>query len=284
VRVYDRQPEYYRKPIGGVDYRLHDFGNRAALSDALRNVDMVFHLICTTVPKTSNDDPVFDVMSNVLETIFLLEQCVQKRVKKIIFLSSGGAVYGRQISVPVAEGSPKHPISSYGITKLTIEKYLYLFHHLYGLKSVVIRPSNPYGERQNPLGEQGVIAVFLGKIAKGLSIDIWGDGNVIKDYIYIGDLISGICKAAFTDTEHHIFNMGSGIGHSINDVVRIMNEKVDHPISVNYLTEGMFDVTRIFLDITRAKEELRWKPAVSLEDGIRRTWEFIKTIYALPEL
>ncbi len=276
VHVFDRQPERYRKPLAGVVYHLQDFGNRAILASVLPNIDIVFHLVCTTVPKTSNEDPAFDVMSNVVETICLLEQCVREKVKKIVFVSSGGAVYGMPGKVPVPEDTPERPESSYGITKLTIEKYLGLFHHLYGLEYVIVRPSNPYGERQNPEGDQGVVAVFLGKIAKGQAVEIWGDGSSVKDYIYISDLVDGLYKAAFSDTDHRVFNIGSGVGHSVNDLVRIMGSTVDRPISVEYGPRGKFDVTRITLDITRAKKELGWEPTTSLDAGLRRTWEFVK--------
>jgi UDP-glucose 4-epimerase len=168
------------------------------------------------------------------------------------------------------------PESSYGITKLTIEKYLGLFHRLYGLNYVILRPSNPYGERQNPDGDQGVIAVFLGRIAKGQAIDIWGDGSNVKDFIYIGDLIDGIYKAAFSDSVHRVFNIGSGIGHSVNDIVRRIAEKVDRPISMNYGPKGTFDVSRIYLDIALARKGLGWEPRISLDEGLRRTWEFLK--------
>jgi UDP-glucose 4-epimerase len=276
VHVFDRQPERYRKPLAGVVYHIQDFGNRAFLASVLPHMDMVFHLVSTTVPKTSNDDPAFDVMSNVVETIYLLEQCAKEKVKKVVFVSSGGAVYGTPAALPVPEGSPEKPESSYGITKLAIEKYLGLFHRLYGLNYVILRPSNPYGERQNPDGDQGVIAVFLGKIAKGQAIDIWGDGGNVKDYVYIGDLIDGIYKAAFRDTVSRVFNVGSGTGHSVNDIVRMIAEKVDRPISVTHGPKGAFDVSRIYLDITRARKELGWEPRISLDAGLRRTWEFVK--------
>ncbi|MBE0605810.1 MAG: NAD-dependent epimerase/dehydratase family protein [Deltaproteobacteria bacterium] len=276
VHVFDRQPERYRKPLAGVVYHIQDFGNRALLAAVLPKIDMVFHLVSTTVPKTSNDDPAFDVMSNVVETICLLEQCVKGNVKKVIFVSTGGAVYGTPATLPVSEDSPESPESSYGITKLAIEKYLGLFHRLYGLNYVILRPSNPYGERQNPDGDQGVIAVFLGKIAKGQAIDIWGDGSSVKDFIYIADLIDGMYRAAFSDTVHRVFNMGSGIGHSVNDIARMITEKVGRPVSVNHLPKGAFDVSRIYLDIARARNELGWEPKISLEDGLRRTWEFVK--------
>jgi UDP-glucose 4-epimerase len=280
VQVFDRQPERYRKRIERVVYHLQDFGNRAILSSVLTNIDIVFHLISTTVPKTSNDDPVFDVMSNVVETIFLLEQCVKANVKKVVFLSSGGAVYGTPATVPVSEDNPGKPDSSYGITKLTIENYLRLFQRLYGLDYVVIRPSNPYGERQNPDGDQGVIAVFYGKIAKGQDIDIWGDGSNVKDYIYIEDLIDGIYKAAFFKTAYNVFNLGSGKGHSINDIVKMMGNKTGRPILVKYSQKRKFDVSNIYLDITRARKELEWEPKISLTMGLYKTWEFVKNLSA----
>jgi UDP-glucose 4-epimerase len=276
VHVFDRQPERYRKPLKGVVYHIQDFGNRAFLASVLPNMDLVFHLVSTTVPKTSNDDPAFDVMSNVVETIYLLEQCAKEKVKKVVFVSSGGAVYGTPAALPVPEDSPEKPESSYGITKLSIEKYLGLFQRLYGLNYVILRPSNPYGERQNPEGDQGVIAVFLGRIAKGQAIDVWGDGSNVKDFVYIGDLIEGIFRAAFSDTQSRVFNMGSGIGHSVNDIVRMITEKVGRPVSVNYLPKEKFDVSRISLDITRARKELGWEPGISLDEGLRRTWEFVK--------
>ncbi len=276
VHVFDRQPERYRKPLTDVLYHIQDFGNRAFLASVLPQMDVVFHLVSTTVPKTSNDDPAFDVMSNVVETIYLLEQCAKERVKKVVFLSSGGAVYGTPAVLPASEDSPERPESSYGITKLAIEKYLGLFRRLYGLNYVILRPSNPYGERQNPDGDQGVIAVFLGKIAKGQAVDIWGDGSNVKDFVYIGDLIEGIYRAAFSDTPSRVFNMGSGIGHSVNDIVRRIAGMVDRPISVNYGPRGTFDVSKISLDITRARIELGWEPRISLDEGLRRTWEFVK--------
>ncbi|OQA91335.1 MAG: UDP-glucose 4-epimerase [Bacteroidetes bacterium ADurb.Bin234] len=275
VHVFDRQSELYRKPLEGVIYHIQDFGNRSILSEALNNIDIVFHLISTTVPKTSNYDPIFDVMSNVVETIFLFEQCVERKIKKTVFVSSGGAVYGTPTAVPVSEDSPLNPESSYGISKLTIEKYLELFHRLYGLEYVIVRPSNPYGERQNYEGNQGVIAVFMGKIAKNQAIDIWGDGSSIKDYVYITDLIDGIYKAAFSNTKHRVFNIGSGAGHSINDVLKLLTQIIEKKILVNYKPQEAFDVSKIYLDITRARRELGWEPQISLDAGLSRTWEFI---------
>lgn len=279
VRVIDKYHERYRKMIVGVEYRFFDFGNRGLLEEALENIDMVFHLICTTLPKTSNDDPAFDVQSNVIESLFLFEKCIARSVKKIVFISSGGTVYGNPTQVPVAEESPTNPECSYGITKLTIEKYLALFGRLYEIDYVIARPSNAYGERQDPTGIQGVIAVFLGKIARGEPIEIWGDGEVVRDYIYVGDLVEGIYRAAVVDTVSHIFNIGSGIGHSLNGLLSVIRNTIDCEIEVRYKEKRTFDVPRIYLDITKARNELLWQPKVSLEVGIKRTWEFINNLY-----
>ena len=278
VSVFDRQEELYRPPVPLVDYHIGDFGNRAMLAHALKNCDVVFHLVSTTVPKTSNEDPAFDVMSNVVETVYLLEQCVKERVKKVVFVSSGGAIYGTPDTVPVSEDNPTNPESSYGITKLMIEKYLALFHRLHGLEYVIVRPSNPYGPRQNPGGNQGVIAVFLGRIARGQAIEIWGDGEAVKDYIYIDDLVEGIYRAAFLKTSARIFNLGSGVGRSVNDLVRTIAEVVNLPFTVIYSSRGAHDVSKIFLDNTRARRELDWEPAIPIDVGIVSTWDFIKEI------
>lgn len=278
VRVFDKYPERYRQPLLQVDYRFGDFGNRGLLAEALPGIDVVFHLINTSLPKTSNDDPAYDVQSNVIETLFMLEKCVELGVKKIVFISSGGTVYGRPLQLPIAEIGATEPECSYGITKLMIEKYLALYQHLYGLDYVVVRPSNPFGSRQNPQGIQGVIPVFLGKVAKGEHIEIWGDGEVVRDYLYIDDLVDGVYRAAMSDSPERIFNLGSGKGHSLNEIVGSIRAVTGVNFQVNYKPGRSFDVPKIWLDITRANKQLGWEPSISLDDGILRTWEFIRSL------
>lgn len=278
VNVFDRQQELYRAPLSFVEYIIEDIGNRAMLPRALKNIDIVFHLASTTVPKTSNQDPAFDVQSNVVGTLHLLEQCVREHVKRFIFLSTGGAVYGKPDAVPVSEDSPTNPDSSYGITKLTIEKYLALFYRLYGLDYVIIRPSNPYGPRQNPEGNQGVVAVVLGKIARDQTIEIWGDGEAVKDFIYIDDLVEGIYRAAFMQPIHKIINIGSGSGRSVNDLLGTISNVINRNIKVVYTPRKTHDIDKIFLDISRAKKELNWEPMIPIDMGIRNTWNFIKEV------
>ena len=279
VRVFDRHEERYRSPLNTVDYRYGDFGNHGLLSSALENIEVVFHLINTTVPKTSNDDPAFDLSSNAIETIFLLEQCVAKKIHKIVFISSGGTVYGMPDILPIREDSSTNPLCSYGITKLTIEKYLSLFNYLYGLNYTIVRPSNPYGSRQNPFGIQGAISVFLAKVIGNEMIEIWGDGEVVRDYIFIDDLADGIYKAAFTNTTSRIFNLVSGEGISLNSILTAIRNTTNSEIKFTYVQKRLFDVPAIFLDITRAKEELGWLPTTTLETGISKTHSFISQLF-----
>lgn len=279
VRVFDKNEEHYRAALPGVEYHLGEFGNRGVLSEAVEGMDVVVHLISTTLPKTSNDDPVFDVQSNVIESLFLLEQCVKFKIKKVIFISSGGTVYGTPHAVPVPEDSPTDPLCSYGICKLAIEKYLFLFKQLHNLDFVVLRPSNPFGPRQNPHGIQGVIPVFLGKIIRNEPLQIWGSGDVVRDYLYVEDLADAVYRAIVQTTASQVFNIGSGTGHSLNGLIKIISGVVGRDVPVSYSKPRSFDISEIYLDIHRAEAELGWLPLTSLEDGLSRTLEFIRSLY-----
>jgi UDP-glucose 4-epimerase len=278
VRVFDKYEEHYRNPLTAVDYCYGDFGNRGLLMEALTDMDIVIHLISTTLPKTSNDDPAFDVQSNVIETLFLLEQCVARKIKKIIFLSSGGTVYGKPSILPIPENSPTWPECSYGVTKLMIEKYLALFNHLHELEYTVLRPSNPYGSRQNPNGIQGAISVFLGKVARREPIQVWGDGKVVRDYIYIDDLVDAVSKAVKIKTRDKIFNIGSGKGASLDEIIEVIYQVTKRDKFVEYQAKRTFDVPEIYLDVSRAHQQLNWSATTPLEEGIKRTWDFIQTL------
>lgn len=278
VRVFDRNEEHYRKALLNVDYFIGEFGNRGLLANALNGIEIVIHLISSSLPKTSNDDPVFDIQSNVIESLCLLEQCVAKKIKKIIFVSSGGTIYGRPQSLPVKEDHPTNPICSYGIGKLTIEKYLYLFKEIYNLDYIILRPSNPFGSRQNPFGIQGVIPVFLSKILRNEAIEIWGDGSIVRDYIYVEDMVNAISLSINCQTSYRLFNIGTGRGCSITELLSIIKKVIGYDAKVLYGTARTCDVQSIYHDITRATEELNWKPSTSLETGIKHTWDFIRSL------
>lgn len=274
VRVLDRAPELYRAPIANVDYRFGDFADTPLLAEALEGMEVVYHLISTTVPSTSNLDPVADVQGNLINTLRLLQLMVQKHISKIVFLSSGGTVYGLPETVPIPESHPLRPICSYGVVKVAIENYLQMFHHLHGMEYVVLRASNPYGERQGHAGVQGVIGTFMGKMLAGEPIEIWGDGSVVRDFIYVGDLAE-LCVLAGQLEVPGIYNVGSGVGYSINEVVKVLAEVTGQIIEPTYRARRGYDVPSVVLDIARANNTFGWMPQVGLPKGVARSWRWV---------
>jgi UDP-glucose 4-epimerase len=207
-----------------------------------------------------------------------MQVCVKAKVAKVVFISSGGTVYGVPHTLPVKEVHAKNPISSYGIVKLAIEKYFHLFHHLYGLSYTILRPANPYGIRQNPKGEQGVVAVFFGCAVRGLPITVWGDGEVVRDYFFVNDLARAAVRAAILQTEFEIFNIGSGVGVSLNGLLEVMEHVVGKSLQVVHLPARPFDVPKLILDVSLAKKVLEWEAQTSLEDGFNTTWKWIRSV------
>lgn len=248
-----------------------DFLDGAATCQLVRDADWVFHLVSTTLPATSNRNMTFDVQSNIGGTIELLEACVAAGVSKLVFASSGGTVYGRPRKLPVSEDAEQEPIVSYGITKLAIERYCNLFTELYGLQTTCLRVANPFGPRQ--FGDiQGVVPVFLRRILAGEPVVIWGDGSVVRDYIYVDDVARAFRLAAEYSGEHRVFNIGRGVGVCLTELLEEIRSVVRRPFSVTLEPGRSFDVPRIYLDIARAEEHLGWRPQVGLQEGLERTW------------
>jgi UDP-glucose 4-epimerase len=277
VRVYDRGPSKFRALPRDAEYVEGELGNHGLIREALKDVEVVYHFVSTTLPKTSNDDPIYDVRSNLVDTLQLLESCVETGVRKVVFASSGGTVYGIPEEVPIKEDHPTNPISSYGIVKLAIEKYLNLFHHLHGLDYTALRISNPYGPYQNPAGQQGAISVFLKHLHEGVPVTIWGDGSVVRDYVYVSDVVEAL-ESAGGATGHRVFNIGSGTGVSLNELLHQMAEVVGEQPEVEYVSGRPLDVPASMLDVGRAREELGWSPRVELPEGMARTWEWVRSV------
>lgn len=286
VRVFDRYPNRYREQLPNVEYVAGDFANHGEVDAAVEGMDCIFHLAYTTLPQTSNDDPIYDVRSNVVDTLQLLQSCKEHGVRKFIFISSGGTVYGIPQQTPISEDHPTDPICSYGISKLTIEKYLHLFHRLHGLDYVVARLSNPYGEYQNPFAKQGAIGVFLGNVIQGQPITIWGDGEVVRDYVYIKDAVKALVLSAEFEggpESPHVFNVGYGSGSSLNQIIAEIKQVADVPVEVRYSPARSVDVPANVLDISRAGHHLEWHPQVGLAEGLARSWSWIKSIHRTSE-
>ena len=192
-------------------------------------------------------------------------------MRKIVFVSSGGTVYGIPDYLPIKEDHPLNPITPYGISKMAIEKYLGFYSYHYGIDFVILRLSNPYGERQNPYSGQGVIASWIRRAKNAEPIEIWGNGEIIRDYIYIKDAVNVLKKACLIDIEKKILNVGTGVGHSLLQVHRILEECVGRPIPATFKDVRKIDVPINVLDVSLL-EALDWKAKVSLEEGIKKLW------------
>lgn len=256
--------------------------------DAIRNLepllkgqDVVYQLISRTVPAISNRQIPRGIHDSVKWTAEFLEACVRCQVGKVIFISSGGTVYGREHPCPLRENMETWPVNSYGVEKLMDEKLLYLYHHIHGLDYRILRLANPFGPYQRPDGVQGVVAAFAYRAIKKEPIQIYGDGSVVRDYLYIDDAARGIIKAAEGDGKEKLFNIGSGKGTSIHQLIRILEACLGTGLSVKYLPGRSVDVPENVLDITRYETAFGPLASVSLEEGIKRTVDFIRKEYVL---
>lgn len=276
VRVFDRSPEKYRRPLPDVDYMSGSFDDTFLIAEALQDVDIVVHLISTTLPSTSNLDPEEDIRSNLISTIRLLEKMRKEGVRRIVYLSSGGTVYGDTRVSLISEDHLLNPVCSYGVVKVAIENYLNMYQNLYGLEPLVLRASNPYGPRQGHIGVQGLIGTFLNKFIRGEPLEIWGDGRVVRDYIYIDDL-ARLCVNAIEKNVTGVFNAGSGVGHSINEVVETLKNVAEVDLDVRYKEGRCFDIQRSVLDIQRAKQVFDWQPEITLEEGMAEHLNWLKS-------
>src|SRR5271154_2583282 len=255
VAVYDLYPERYRRSPAGIKFYTGDFGNVGALDELIATgFDAVIHCVSTTTPKSSNESPEFDIQSNVIGTLNFLDICVRRRsIGKLVFLSSGGTVYGNIGTLDVVDEShPVRPMCSYGVSKLTIEHYLDVYRHLRGLNYVALRLSNPYGERQSPLRALGALTVFLHRTLKHQSLEVWGDGSVTRDFIYVGDVANAVYLAT-VNAVSGIYNVGTGTGLSLKDILSEIEEVVGYEPVVNWLPSRSFDVPRIVLDATKLR-------------------------------
>ncbi len=282
VRSFDRAPSdklrgvYEKRDATNVEYFYGNFLSEPDIEAALSGIDVCFHLISTTIASTSNANPAFDVETNLLGTLQLLKCAVKSGVKRIVFISSGGTVYGVPKTIPISEEHSTYPTSSYGITKLAIEKYLDLYRSLHGLEYVTLRLANPYGVGQRLDAQQGAIAVFLARALRGEEISIWGDGSVIRDYIYVDDAIDAMVRSADVNIQGGcVVNIGAGVGYSINEILFAIEKVTGRRTNKKYVEGRTYDVPANVLDISAAATLLGWTPKISLEEGLRRFSDWI---------
>ncbi len=244
--------------------------------------DVLCHHAAQIDLRKSITDPIFDADVNIMGSLNLLHACVKHRVKKVIFASTGGAIYGEQDYFPTDENHPVHPLSPYGVAKLTLEKYLYFYHKNNGIDYVVLRYSNVYGPRQNPRGEAGVVALFTEKLLTDQESIINGDGTQTRDFIFVEDVVrANLLALDYSQTE--IFNIGTGIETKINQIFDMLKKKTGSKKEAVHGPAVPGELKRCALSYTRVEKLLGWKPKYQLEEGITRTVDYYQQMkkYAL---
>jgi UDP-glucose 4-epimerase len=280
LRIFERpRVEPYRRFLPGehVEWTAGDLQSVHDVGAAMEGADCVVHLVSTTLPKSSNDDPVYDVQTNLVASLQLLEAMVARNVGRLVFISSGGTVYGRPDYLPIDELHRTEPEVSYGIVKLAIEKYMLMYERLHGIKTTILRVANPYGERQRVETAQGAVAVFLHRALLGQAIDIWGDGSVRRDFIYIEDVADAFASAVGYDGDQSVFNVGSGVGTSLNELLEAIEHLVGRPVERNYVPGRAIDVPASVLCNGLARRELNWSPKTTLPQGLMKTFGWMRS-------
>jgi UDP-glucose 4-epimerase len=276
VTIFDRTPVQ----LGALadcpaQVVTEDLTNPPALRKALEGVDVVYHLAWSGIPSSSKSSIRANTGNNLLSTLDLLDECRDAGVKRVIFMSSGGAIYGRAHQLPIPEYHPTTPISAYGAAKLSVEAHLSVYEHLYGLNYVSLRPSVPFGEWQNSRRGQGAVNVFLQNVYSGRPIIVWGSGNIIRDFFYVGDLARACLLAANMDVAPGPYNIGGGVPVTLKELIEMIRYVTGRAVPVIYEPPRSFDPPSIVLDISKARRALGWTPRVPLADAIARTWGWI---------
>ncbi len=225
--------------------------------------------------RKSTEDPIFDAETNILGSLNLLQSCLRHKIEKVIYASTGGAVYGEPRYLPADEEHPAQPIAEYGISKHTVEHYLTAYGLNYGLNYTILRYANVYGPRQNVHGEAGVIAIFTGRMLQGLPVTIYGTGEAVRDYVFVGD-VARANLIALTRGDREIINIATGAGTSVNTLFHLLADATGYPLAPNYAAARVGEIDCTYLDPTRAGKVLDWQPGMSIAAGIARTVDYVR--------
>jgi UDP-glucose 4-epimerase len=271
VTIYDRNIKQKRFP-GPFFFIEGDFFKENNLVELIRNQDVVVHLISSVIPASSTQHTEKAYSQDILKTLELIECCRDNGVKKIVFLSSGGTIYGRNYHSPITETSSTNPINHYGIMKLTIEKILLMHNNIYGMQNVILRVANPYGQGQNPSKKIGAVTVFLDMILNDKTIMIYGNGDIVRDYIEISDVVLALEAGIQSDISKYVepvFNVGTGKGTSISELISLIESISGKKAKINYVEERGIDVKYNVLDTTKTSNILNFNPKIDIAQGIR---------------
>ncbi len=241
-------------------------------------LDYICHQAAQKDVRVSVADPIYDAKINILGTINILQNCIKYNARKIVFASTGGAIYGEQDIFPAPETHPTRPISPYGITKLVAEHYMYYYKTVHGLDYVSLRYANVYGPRQDPHGEAGVVAIFIQKMLRGEHPIINGDGEQTRDFVYVEDVARANILAIKNATSESIFNIGTGIEISVNRIFNHLRDIVNPNIEEKHGPAKAGEQQRSVIDFSKAKKMLSWEPEVLLNNGLIKTYEYFRSV------
>ena len=279
VAVVDDLSSGHREFVNpGAAFYQVDIRDASALARVfeVERPDFVDHHAAQISVVRSVADPVYDAQVNILGSLNVLEMARKYKVKKLVFASTGGALYGEPKKLPCDEEHPIAPLSNYGVAKRAVELYIHVYNQAFGLNYTVLRYANVYGPRQDPLGEAGVVAIFSQRMLKGSLCTIFGSGEQERDFVYVGDIVQANLFA-LEKGDLGKFNIGSGRGTSVNSIFSLLQGLTSYSKNAEYAPARAGEVSRIYLDNSLARNVLGWRPGVSLEDGLRRTVEYFKS-------
>jgi len=269
-----------RALVADIEHRLTvhqgDVTRAGDVLAAIAGSELVIDLIHTTVPGSSMQDPGQDVVSNVAAAARWLVRLPETDIQSLLYVSSGGTVYGVPQETPISEDHPTNPVSSYGITKLASEKYVAMYAGIAGVRHCVVRPSNVYGPGQRTTIGQGVIGVMARRALAGQTLEIWGSGESIRDYLYIDDMVSATLALLEYDGDCQTFNISSGAGVSVLEIVSALRDALGGQLQLQHTPDRGFDVPNNVLDSSRLQQETGWRASVDLAVGIQRTVDHMR--------
>jgi UDP-glucose 4-epimerase len=254
-----------------------DLRDAATVNDiaARERPEILVHLAAQMDVRRSVADPSFDASVNLVGFLNVMEAARRNGLRRVIFSSTGGAIYGEQRNFPCDEDHPANPVSPYGVAKLATEKYLHFYRAEYGIDYVALRYANVYGPRQNPHGEAGVVAIFCGRIFAGQPVTIFGDGEQTRDYVFVGDVVRANL-AALNANESGAFNIGTGVETSVNRLYRELASAAGIDREPNYAPRRAGEQSRSVISPARAADRLKWRPEMTLADGLKATFNYFK--------
>ena len=239
-------------------------------------IDYLFHLAAQTNVHKSLQNPIYDAEINILGSLNIIKEAAKIKIKKFIYASTGGAVYGEPVKIPVSESHSINPLSCYGASKYAAEKYLEIYHKLYGLPYIILRYANIYGPYQNPFGEGGVIAIFIHQLIQKERPSLFAYGKNKRDYIFVEDIVEANIKAMYSN-KNKTYNIGTGKMTNTKQIFQIIQHELGSSVQPKYLPDRLGEVNQISLNVNLAQKELKWKPHYSLEEGIKKTIVWFKS-------